>query len=107
MWWGVFESRAQIVPPVFVGGVAGYCAKYCVKEAYERGWWNVLAVANRRLTDGLLTVNFRHDKKEVAEERVGQFGSIVPAGVPARPVSGQAVTAKAGIAGSSCWQANC
>jgi hypothetical protein len=42
-WFNRF-GRNRLVPISFVGGAAGYCAKYCVKEAYQRGWWNCLQI---------------------------------------------------------------
>ena len=45
--WFSKYGRVRLEPVEKTGGVVGYCAKYCIKSAFEKGWWNVLNVCGR------------------------------------------------------------
>jgi len=58
VWQDWFNNygRNRIVPISFIGGAAGYCAKYCVKEAYNKGWWDILQVSTDERLEQLLVI---------------------------------------------------
>ena len=40
-WFGRY-GRARVEPVRHADQVSSYCAKYCVKQAFSKGWWNAL-----------------------------------------------------------------
>jgi len=44
LWRSWFDryGRARVEPVKQADQVSSYCAKYCIKQAFARGWWNAL-----------------------------------------------------------------